>query len=159
VRRELEKIYRRHRQGLFTLAVSITGEPASAEDAVQEAFAHLCRGNAPTHAGYAFAAVRNAAIDQLRRRGRKEAALAGAAVFNGSPADPATAAADAELAALLRRAVAELDEKDREVVVMRIYANLTFEQIGVALGEPLPTVASRYRRAVRKLESRCRRLT
>jgi len=162
VRRELEKIYRRHRQGLYTLALSITRDADSAEDAVQEAFARLCRrrGEPPARAvPYAFAAVRNAAIDQLRRRPPDRADGHDASIFNGSPPPgPAAAAADAEITRLLREAVGELPEGDREVVVMRLYANLTFDQMAEALAEPLPTVASRYRRAVRKLEDRCRRL-
>jgi DNA-directed RNA polymerase specialized sigma24 family protein len=34
---------------------------------------------------------------------------------------------------------------------LRVYGGLSFEQMAATLGEPLPTVASRYRRALEKL--------
>ena len=49
---------------------------------------------------------------------------------------------------MLRRAVDELPDDQREAVVLRIYGQLSFEQMAEAVGEPLPTVASRYRRAL-----------
>jgi DNA-directed RNA polymerase specialized sigma24 family protein len=40
----IESIYRQHRKGLFTLALSITGRAESAEDAVHEAVVRLFGG-------------------------------------------------------------------------------------------------------------------
>ena len=63
---QILEIYQRHRRGLFALALSITGCPMRAEDAVHDAFARLCRMNlaSATNAdAYAFIAVRNAALD------------------------------------------------------------------------------------------------
>ena len=60
----LETVYEEHRQGLFTLALAITGSREDAEDAVHDTFARLCRlqANCPADpAPYVFAAVRNAA--------------------------------------------------------------------------------------------------
>ena len=66
MRRSLERIYRKHRQGMYSLALSITRRPQAAEDAVQEAFVKLWRlGPAPRGdpVAYTYAAVRNAAND------------------------------------------------------------------------------------------------
>ena len=49
-----------------------------------------------------------------------------------SDPDPATAAARSEEASLLARAVDELPDPQREVVVMRLYAGLTFAQVADA---------------------------
>ena len=38
------------------------------------------------------------------------------------------------------------------MIVLKIHADLTFNQIGKILGLPLKTVATRYRRTLRKLE-------
>lgn len=148
----LETIYREHRQGLFTLALAITRCPQSAEDAVHDAFVRLWRS--PLRPGgdpvaYVFAAVRNAARDLLRRR-RSTVALS-ESIFASRRDEPSTAAAETEQAALLRAAVDGLPDAQRETVVMRVYGGLTFEQIAGALGEPLPTVASRYRRALERI--------
>src|ERR1035438_8564422 len=71
IRESLEWIYGRHRKGLFVLALSITRSAVDAEDVVHDAFARLLRepDRIPEDAtAYVFAAVRNAAIDRVRRR-------------------------------------------------------------------------------------------
>jgi len=159
VRPALEGIYREHRQGLYTLALAITRRADRAEDAVQEAFARLWRSGARPAGdavAYVFAAVRNAAVDQ-GRRAAAETAVDPASIFNGLPADPAQAVLDAERHARVRDAVETLPQAEREAVVLRVYGGLTFEQMAEALGEPLATVASRYRRATERLERRLRR--
>lgn len=62
----------------------------------------------------------------------------------------------AERHAILKTAIEELDEDSREVVVMKVYAELTFDAIGEILKQPCKTVATRYRRALLKLEERLR---
>jgi RNA polymerase sigma-70 factor (ECF subfamily) len=161
VRDTLEGIYRDHRQGLFSVALSVTRSADRAEDAVHDAFARLCRATALPQGdpvAYAYAAVRNAAIDITRKRGELPIDWV---EQRGGPTGVETSvlapgAADDELIAaesqdLVRRAVDDLPGGQREVLVMKLYAGLTFDQIGQALGEPLSTVASRYRRALDRL--------
>lgn len=157
VREILEQLYREHRQGLFTLALTVTRCPHRAEDAVQEAMARLCRAPAPPRdpVPYVYAAVRHAAIDQLRRGAARERAES-ASIYGGRAADPQADVIAAEQHARLRRAVDALPQPEREAVVMRVYGNLTFDQMAEALDEPLPTVASRYRRALHTLGRRMR---
>jgi RNA polymerase sigma-70 factor (ECF subfamily) len=164
VRKELEATYRAHRQALFSLALSITRNTALAEDAVHEAFVRIlsngaCKADGPQEspsrsgprdlAAYTFAAVRNAALCQLRRLKRTagEPPAAGRLYLD----DPAKLAQQGEQRRRLAEAVEELPDAQREAVVLRIYAELTFEQMAEVLGEPLPTVASRYRRAIGSL--------
>ncbi len=149
----IESIYRQHRKGLFTLALSITGRAESAEDAVHEAVVRLCRTNkTPTGdpVAYVFAAVRNAAVDQKRRPG-----MGGSAVSIFDVAEPMqlgdTAAADGERDRMVADAIGELPPDQREAVVMHLYNGLTFQQSAEALGVPLQTMASRYRRALATL--------
>ena len=156
MRKLLETLYRQHRQGLYTLALSITRRAPAAEDAVQEAFTRLCRRTVPPEGdavAYVFAAVRNAALDQVRRGPREQSAEESifdtlAAAAGGSPDEAAMAA---ERDRVLRRAIDGLPEEQREVVVMRLFGALTFEQVAQVFGEPLSTVASRYRRALEQL--------
>lgn len=150
----IERIYWEHRQGLYTLALAITRRPDRAEDAVQDAFTRLWGSKARPEGDlvpYVFACVRNAAIDQMRRQ---DPAITGAesiSIYNGLPANPEDSAITAEDHRALRDAVDTLPETQREAVVMKAYAGLTFEQMAQALGEPLQTVASRYRRALERL--------
>lgn len=67
----LEQVYWQQRHGLFSLALAITRCHAAAEDAVHNAFARLADASASLDGNvvpYVFATVRNAAIDEVRRR-------------------------------------------------------------------------------------------
>ena len=149
MRQRLETIYREHRQGLFTLALSITRSAALAEDAVHDALLRLWRsGREPAGdtVAYVFASVRNAAIEIRRRR---HDVTGCDSVF--AEVTATSAATDMETAARIRHAVNRLPLRPRQVVVMRLYGELTFQQIADTLGEPLQTVASRYRRALEQV--------
>lgn len=164
----LERIYRDHRQGLFTLALSITRNAERAEDAVHTAFARMCRrltdgdgvgGNGRLETvgdpvAYVHAAVRNAAIDQLR--GDSSVVVSPQSIFAeaGDEADPVVAVCDKERDRLIRRAVEDLPDDQRQVVVMKVFGGLTFRQIAEVFGEPLATITSRHRRALKALRQR-----
>ena len=163
MRKNLEKVYRRHRQGLYTLSLSITRCAAPAEDAVHEAFERLWRSGARPQGdvvAYVFAAVRNAAIKQCRDRRRE---LTGQdppeSIYENREPDPASAAIAAEQSDAIRRAVENLPDRQREVVVMKIHGGLRFAQIAEALAEPVPTITSRYRRALERLRDQLKRQT
>lgn len=146
-----EGIYRQHRQGLFSLALSITRQPALAEDAVQEAFARLLRRDqapAGDPVAYVFASVRNAAIDTLSKESSRSAPVS---LFNGQHTDPADRVLEDESARRLRDAIDNLPDAQRQAIVMKAYAGLTFQQIAQASDEPLSTINSRYQRALVKL--------
>jgi len=150
----IERIYWEHRQGLYTLALAITRRPDRAEDAVQDAFARLWGSKARPDGDlvpYVFAAVRNAAIDQIRRRDPAVTGADSVSIYNGLPAEPEDRVVTAEEHRRLRQALDDLPETQRETVVMKVYGGLTFEQMSRALGEPLQTTASRYRRAIERL--------
>ncbi len=156
----LERIYRRHRQGLYTLSLSITRSPSQAEDAIQEAFTRLWKRQSRPQGdaiAYVFAAVRNAAVDQVRRnRSKRFFEHLPASIYDGQLPDPASAAADAEQIEAISKALENLPAEQREVIVMRIYSGLKFAQIAEALAQPLPTITSRYRRALERLRGNLR---
>ncbi len=152
VRDSLEGIYRDHRQGLYSLALSITRQPALAEDAVQEAFARLWRRGTTANGdpvAYTFATVRNTAIDTVSRK--QTAATDPASLYNGQYHDPSESVLADETADRLRDAVDNLPDEQRHAVVMKVYAGLTFQQIAEACDEPLSTISSRYQRALCRL--------
>ena len=164
IRQELEQVYWEHRQGLYTLALSITRCPSRTEDAVQDAFSRLWRtSKAPRGelVPYVFAAVRNASIDQMRRNPSMMQSTEQTYIFDGQQdqvAGPLAMAVDLERQEIVRQAVEELPEEQRQAVVLHVYAGLTFEQVATMLQEPLPTVASRYRRALERLKTSMRKL-
>jgi len=158
LRQAIERVYSDHRQGLYTLALAITRCPGRAEDAVQEAFARLwSRRTGPVGdlVPYVFAAVRNAAIDQVRRR-PPEVSEQAVSIYNGLPEDPSAASVTAEQHRILEAAVLALPQDQREAVVLKIYGGLTFQQVAETVDAPLQTVASRYRRALEQIGRRVR---
>ena len=157
---ELEQVYRQHRQALFSLALTITGCSGLAEDAVHDAFVRLC-GMQQSPSGrvvaYVFAAVRNSAMDCCRRAKRdlKIAETLFAETPNLSMASNNPTMEDNS--ARLRQEIESLDAETREIIVMKIYGELTFDEIGKVLETPPATVATRYRRAILALEEKLRR--
>ncbi|MEP3482361.1 MAG: sigma-70 family RNA polymerase sigma factor [Fuerstiella sp.] len=165
MRDELENLYRTHRQGLFSFALSLTGCRQQAEDAVHAAFAKLC-ASMPDQIddlkSYVFACVRNAALDALRTD-RRTSDIQNS-LFEDTPTDsaihkttnPENELNNHERNERLGNAVDQLGSNEREVVVMKIYSGLTFDEIGRVLEQPAKTVATRYRRALLKLEEKLR---
>jgi RNA polymerase sigma-70 factor (ECF subfamily) len=138
---------------------------ADAEDAVQEAFIRFWRKHRvfqTENQGLLFAAVRSAALDHLRRENRRlrreqTAFFDGGAALNmaaaGSlfePVQPCLGASQ-EQAQLLESAVRQLPPEQREVVALKVWGELTFAEIAVALGIPQNTASSRYRYALSSL--------
>lgn len=101
---------------------------------------------------YAFAVVRHAAIDLLR--GGAGPVSMEVPIYDGEAANPASQAIDAERRAAISRALSELSGEQRQLIVLKLYAELTFEQIAETLGEPLGTVTSRYHRTLRRLQDK-----
>jgi len=152
LRREMEKVYDQYGGQLFTCALGVTGCSGLAEDAIHEAF---CRGFGLTEIprnlkAYMFRSVRNAAIDQLRRRKRTGAAVENY-IFDASPG-PVERAARNQLRRRVAEALLKLSEDERETIVQHLYADLTFQEIADIRERPIGTIASWYRRGVEKLK-------
>jgi RNA polymerase sigma-70 factor, ECF subfamily len=64
---------------------------------------------------------------------------------------PATAATQREIAARVESVVQELNEQDREIILMRHYEHLSNQEIAEVLGLNPPAASMRYLRALRRL--------
>jgi RNA polymerase sigma-70 factor (ECF subfamily) len=131
--------------GLVLFARQWVRSAADAEDVVQEAFVRFWRRNLSiTNRALLYAAVRSAALDLIRkdnRRARREVEVFGQAEQTVQPQFE-------QLEDSQRQLVAALDclpRDQREVLVMKIWNELTFSEIGEALGISQNTAASRYR--------------
>lgn len=139
----LERIYDEHRDQLFRCAWLILRDSGKAEDAVHAAFERMIRANTkPTHLkAYVFSAVRNVAIDDLRRCENRNA-------ITDNHFDTIEAPRESNAFA---EELAVLSADKREVVEHRLRVGLTFTEIAELLGESVSTVTSRYRRALEEL--------
>jgi RNA polymerase sigma-70 factor (ECF subfamily) len=155
-----EALARRCRRAAYLLAVQLLRDPDAAQDLAQDAvlsfFASLGRFRAgrPIEP-WLFAIVRNRARDLARRRrARPTESLERPEdepprrVIDAAPG-PEADAARRELQALLWRALGTLPEPQREILVLRDYQDLSYEEIARVLDVPLGTVMSRLHRARR----------
>jgi RNA polymerase sigma-70 factor (ECF subfamily) len=128
---------------------------ADAEDVVQEAFVRFWRnqrqlGGEPLP--LMLASVRRAAIDRARsdeRRAAREARADGG-LGDAEPQFESPALADDRRTAI-EASLRRLPEAQREVLALKIWGGLTFEQIAAQLDLPPNTAASRYRYALEAL--------
>jgi RNA polymerase sigma-70 factor, ECF subfamily len=153
-RQLLADAYDRHGSTLFRYALLITANHALAEDALQQAFAKLAamgRRIAELAAvdAYLRSAVRNECYRLLQspRLAETTPALLEPAVASDAAAD--LEAQDQRQA--IESALRQLPPEQREIVHLKIYEGLTFQQIADLLAIPLHTAASRYRYAADKL--------
>jgi RNA polymerase sigma-70 factor (ECF subfamily) len=123
---------------------------AEPEDVVQEAFVKLARqGRPPTDAvAWLYRVVRNGAINaskMARRRQRRETAVARPERWF---IEPEVDGLDAETAVA---ALQSLVTEQREVIVARHWAGLSFEQIAEVVGCSASTAFRRYNAGVDEL--------
>jgi RNA polymerase sigma-70 factor (ECF subfamily) len=138
--------------GLVLFARQWVQSRADAEDIVQEAFVRIWRRqHSIQNRGLLFAAVRSISLDLLRRDARRARREATAVLESEQTVEPHFAGDD-ESQRALADAVDRLPNEQREVVVMKIWNELTFQEIGTVLGISQNTAASRYRYALTSLK-------
>lgn len=85
-------------------------------------------------------------------RGYDQSSIQLAALLGDSRLTPAAAALQKEMAKKVEEAIAKLDQKDCEIIVMRHYEHLTNQEIGQLLELSEPAASMRYLRAIRRLK-------
>lgn len=145
---EIEALYRRHGAALLLFASTISRDRHSAQDAVHRVFLNLMESGRLRQArdkkSFLFACVRNAALNDSKLRNRNTPLDLDSVWFH--PPDRDYAAEQN-----LRRALNGLPDDQREVVVLHVWGELTFSEIGELLEVSANTAASRYRYALAKL--------
>lgn len=146
-----------HEKRVYALAVRMTGRQEDAADVAQDAFLAAWRGlpSFRGEAGFAtwlYRLTANAAIDHLRRsrRQRSEASLddgeLGLDAVDPAPT-PQEQAESESLREAVRWGMGELSREHRQVLELREYRELSYEEIAGQLGVDLGTVKSRLSRA------------
>jgi RNA polymerase sigma-70 factor (sigma-E family) len=146
-------LYRSHAVRLIRTALLLVGDQASAEDVVQDAFLALHHGlarlNDPAKAGaYLRVSVVNGCRSVLRARRR---ARSGRIVHEPPVWSAESAALAGEERRELLQAISALPRRQREVLVLRYYLNLTDQEIAADLGISRGTVVSTASRALAAL--------
>jgi RNA polymerase sigma-70 factor (ECF subfamily) len=146
----------------YLFALQLTGHPQDAEDLAQEAVIRVLRGigrfdTTRSFKPWLLTIVRNLARDRSRRAAhRLNQSLDGRPdeiVIDPQDRsdDPETATARLQLQRSVVRALAELGPAHREILVLRDYHDLSYDEIARVLDVPRGTVMSRLHRARRAL--------
>ena len=149
-----ELLYRRYARPVFGLAFRRLGDRMRAEDAVQETFAAVWR-SARTYrpergagAPWLYAVARNAIVDRSRNRSEPPAEAPDVPSLEPTPAERADAS---YVAWRVHRALEELSPKERDVIELAYYGELSQSEIADFLDIPLGTVKTRTRAGLGRL--------
>ncbi|MBX3433705.1 MAG: sigma-70 family RNA polymerase sigma factor [Pirellulales bacterium] len=170
-RRALEELFERHHQTTYAVAFRVLHNAADAEDVVAEVYLELWRTRSRFDAArgaarpYLTMLTRSRAIDRLRRRSSRPEMKAHAAARSSPPPlaeiaggaiPPDGSSQQAELAACVVAALAELNAVQRESLELAFYEGLTHQQIAARTLMPLGTVKSHIRRGLASLRGALR---
>jgi RNA polymerase sigma factor (sigma-70 family) len=164
----MTEIYQNRHRSLFRFFFRLTGRQATAEDLVHEVFLRMIRyrhtyqtvaANEGNEEGHAFEAwmyriARNAMTDHARKHRNEIAPGEGEleAIDSGQPTPFDTTVKQQDLA-ILYRAMRELPDDKRELLVLTRFHDLSYAQIGRILGCETGTVKGRVFRAMKELGS------
>jgi len=161
--RALEVLYDRYSRAVFSFALRMLGDRATAEELVQEVYvrawqqARRFSEGRGTFITWLLSITHNMAIDEIRRRNRRpqRADSADPVLMLTNVRDDAMPVDEQAVIATVReellRAMATLPENQRSTIELAYFRGLTQREIAVLQGEPLGTIKTRMRLAVRKL--------
>jgi RNA polymerase sigma-70 factor (ECF subfamily) len=156
---EFDELYRSSRDDVYAYVAGLLRDPSAAEEVTAAAFERAFRRRRRfdpergSPRAWLFGIARNAALDELRRRGRH-------AEFAGDVADPNAPSGADEAEAGLRRAalaaaMAELTPRERELIALKFFAGLSNAEIADVIGVSESNAGTKLHRVVNKLREAC----
>ncbi len=145
-----------HERMLFGIAFLMTRDRDLSSEAVQETLLKMWNHLTSFRGEHLKPWLTRILVNEVKQQGRrkKPPAVPIEAVSEqvGSGEDVENEAERDELVETVRRAVASLPDQQREAVIMRYFAGLTFAEVAVATRCRIGTVKSRLSRALDRLE-------
>lgn len=153
-------LFDRYQAPLFNFYSKLTGDRTLSEDLVQEVFLRILKYRQSYRPGTPFRAwiyqiARNARVDHFRKFPH-QTALEPEMLPPVLPRDSAQEHQEAEL---LQRALMQLPEEKREILLLCRFQELKYQEIAGLLGCELATVKTRVHRALLELRKAFRQLT
>jgi RNA polymerase sigma-70 factor (ECF subfamily) len=159
----LAELYDRYGRRVFALAARILNDPNSSEEVTQDVFLSVWRRGSSysAHKGkfttWLFSIAHNRTIDELRKRrrdrNRQNDDIEDHLHIESPEISPLDSAVAQSEYAKVRDAMADLPVEQREVVELSYYRGLTQAEIAEKTGQPLGTVKTRMRLALKKLRN------
>ncbi len=159
LRTELERL---HRESYGWASRCCADRPEEAADVLHTAYLKILEGKAcydgkASFKTWLFAVIRNTAADAHRRRGARRLRLVRPEASSQAmaPHEPPGETMDrARLQTLFRQALAELSDRQREVLYLVMYHDLTLEEAARVMGVSRGTARTHYDRGKTRLRQR-----
>lgn len=158
----LAELYDRWSDRVHSLAVHLLRDARDAEDIVEETFWQAWRGASRYDAArgavgtWLLTICRSRALDRVRARRRRpeNAPLDDAPLLVDPAADPSDAMVAGETSRIVRAALVELPDEQRQALELAYFLGLSQSEIAERTGQPLGTIKTRVRLAMNKLRER-----
>ena len=157
----LAHMYDRYGRRVYSLAARILNDPISSEEVTQDVFLSVWRRGSSysqkkgKFTTWLFSIAHNRTIDELRKRrrdlNRQNDDIDDHLNIESTEISPPDAAVAQSEYAKIRRALDVLPGEQRKVVELSYYKGLTQAEIAALTGQPLGTVKTRMRLALKKL--------
>ena len=161
----LSALYDRYSRTVFGVGLKLLGDRSLAEELVQEVFLRVWRASHtfdPSRGSFStwlYRVTRSCATDLYRKRTRRELRSVGdadeyiATSVADTSAGPQEVVDDSWLSWRVSRAMEALDERQREVIELAYFGDLSQREISELTGLALGTVKSRTASAFKKLRT------
>ena len=155
----LRDIYDAYLDYIYRIVYGVVGKREDAEDITSEFFIKLWQQADKYKAGsghkaYLATIARNMAIDHMRKY-KKEVLESftqeneDEVFFEPVSSDDTEATVIEDVA--IKEAISKLNEKEQQIINMKVLSEMTFAEISETLKVPMGTVTWRYREAIKKL--------
>jgi|SaaInlV_120m_DNA_2_1039728.scaffolds.fasta_scaffold06929_4 RNA polymerase sigma-70 factor (ECF subfamily) len=162
-RQALAELYDRYGRRVFALAVRMLNDPVGSEEVTQDVFMSVWRRGASytskkgKFTTWLFSIAHNRTIDELRKRkrdrSRENTDIDDHLNIQSSDISPADAAVAQSEYLQIRAAMEKLPVEQKHVVDLSYFKGLTQTEIAMKTGQPLGTVKTRMRLALKKLRT------
>jgi RNA polymerase sigma factor (sigma-70 family) len=151
---QLEVLFERYREPLYDFFGRLTGNRSVSEDLVQDVFVRILKyrttyREANRFVTWMYQIARNSRIDYLKKhRTETVDTTPDIVAFTRTPGRQLE---ESEEKALLQRAMMQLTESNRELLILLRYQEMKYEDIAELLGTEVGAVRTRVHRAMKEL--------
>jgi RNA polymerase sigma-70 factor (ECF subfamily) len=154
----LRRIYEKYKDAMYAVAYSLLNEPAAAEDVLHDVFVTFAR-SAPRFRlygslkNYLVTCVLNRSRDMFRSKVYRIVEVERVRSKPAEGTNPQQQAINEEHENLLARALTNVPQPQREVIILHLHGGLKFREIADIQDVSINTVQGRYRYGLEKLRS------
>ena len=154
-----DALYRSSRDDIYAYVSGLLRDRSAAEDVTAQAFERAYRRRTTfnpqrgSHRAWLFGIARNAALDELRRRSRHAELVVEPEDVSAMSGDESAEAAMRRT--VIRKAMAELSARERELVALKFFAGLQNTEIARVIGTSESNAGTKIHRVLEKLRRAC----